>query len=281
MLTRGKRQVLDIDVTKPLQGVIALARGLEILQCFTLSRAHLGSAEIARLTGLPQPTVWRLCQTLVQQGFLLPTTSGQRLQLGTAALTLGIAASASFNALEIVRPRMQLLADQYKSAVSIASYERQHMVYLERCTAEVIFATNLQRGSRLPVHKCTLGWAYIAALEERPRDALLEKLREEYPQDKASINELAVSKLKQYQHNGFVMQRGLVHREIIALAIPIMPPTGSQPLTINCSSDIEIVSARQLKDEVEPQLREIADILLTLFVQDKPPSASNWLAPRR
>lgn len=281
MQTKVMKQVSEIEVTKPLQGVIALARGLEILQCFTVGRAQLGSAEIARLTGLPQPTVWRLCQTLVQQGFLLPTANGQRLQLGTAALTLGIAASASFNALEIVRPRMQLLADRYKSAVSIASCERLHMVYVERCTAEVIFATNLQRGSRLPVHKCTLGWAYLAALDERPRNALLDKLREEFPQDQESINELAVSKLKQYQRSGFVMQRGLVHREIIALAIPIMPPSGSQPLAINCSSDIENVSALQLKDEVEPQLREIADILLTLFVQDKPPSASTWLANRR
>ena len=40
--------------------VTALARGLQILQCFTTSRKQLGSAEIARLTGLPQPTAWRL-----------------------------------------------------------------------------------------------------------------------------------------------------------------------------------------------------------------------------
>jgi len=275
------RKFSEIETFKPFQGVIALARGLEILQCFTVTRAQLGSAEIARLTGLPQPTAWRLCRTLVQQGFLLPTANGQRLQLGTAALTLGIAAAASFNALEIVRPRMQKLADRYKSAVSIASCERLHMVYLERCTAEVIFANNLQRGSRLPVHKCTLGWAYLVALDERARAVLLDELREEFPQDQESINELAASKLKQYQRNGFVMQRGLVHREIIALAIPIAPPSGSQPLTINCSSDIKNVSARELKDEVAPELREIADILLTLFVQDKSPTAATWPANRR
>ena len=257
------------------QPVIALARGLDILQCFSVAKPQLGSAELARMTGLPQPTVWRLCQTLVQSGFLLPTASGHRLQLGTAALSLGIAASASFDALEVIRPRMQAIADRYKAAVSLAGCERLQMVYLERLTAEVILGTNLQRGSRLPIHKCTLGWAYLVALDDRPRAALIDRLRREYPDDAATIDTLAVSKLAQYQRHGYVLERGLVHREIIALAIPIVPPTGA-PLAINCSSDIGNVSVRQLEKEIAPQLRELAEILQTVFVNDATPTVANW-----
>lgn len=259
--------------TETRQPVIALSRGLDILQCFSVARPQLGSAELARMTGLPQPTVWRLCQTLVQSGFLLPTASGQRLQLGTAALSLGIAASASFDALEVVRPRMQALADRYKAAVSIAGCERLQMVYLERLTAEVILGTNLQRGSRLPIHKCTLGWAYLVALDEKPRAALIERLRKEFPDDAATIDKLVVSKLAQYERHGFVLERGLVHREIIALAIPIIPPNEAPPLAINCSSDIGNVSAKQLEKEIAPQLEELAEILKTGFVKDGSPTA--------
>src|SRR5207237_1641253 len=77
--------------------VTALARGLAILQCFTTTRKQLGSAEIARLTALPQPTVWRLCRTLVQAGFLGVAPGTQRLQLGASVLALGFAASAAFD----------------------------------------------------------------------------------------------------------------------------------------------------------------------------------------
>lgn len=261
--------------------VIALSRGLEILQCFSVARPRLGSAELARMTGLPQPTVWRLCQTLVQAGFLLPTASGQRLQLGTAALALGIAATATFDALEVVRPRMQAIADKYKAAVSIAGCERLQMVYLERRTAEVMLGTNLQRGSRLPIHKCTLGWAYLVALPERARMQLIERLRKEFPEDAATIDKLAASKLAQYERHGYVLERGLVHREIIALAIPILPHDGAQPLTINCSSDIGNVSARLLEEEIAPQLRELADILRAGFLRDAPATASAWLERHR
>lgn len=214
------------------------------------------------MTGLPQPTVWRLCQTLVQAGFLLPSVSGQRLQLGLAALSLGLTASATFDGLEIVRPRMQAIADRYGSAVSIATCERLDMVYLERRAAEKTLATNLQRGSRLPIHKCTLGWAYLAALDNKPRAQLLARLKKEYPEESELLERLARETFQQYTEFGYIWQRGLVHREIIALAIPIIPESDkAQPLAINISSDTANVSEATLRSEVAPQLRALADIL--------------------
>ena len=50
------------------QFVTALSRGLEVLRCFTAERVELGTTEIARLTSMPQPTVWRLCYTLSKLG---------------------------------------------------------------------------------------------------------------------------------------------------------------------------------------------------------------------
>lgn len=248
--------------TEPRQTVIALARGLEILQCFSIARPQLGTAEIARMTGLPQPTVWRLCQTLVQSGFLLPSVNGQRLQLGMAALSLGLSASATFDSLEIVRPRMQAIADHYGSAVSIAACERLQMVYLERRAAETTLATNLQRGSRLAIHRCTLGWAYLAALESRPRALLLARLKKEHPQDAELLDRLAKETLEQYKEDGFVLQHGLVHRGIVALAIPIIPKSDkAQPLAINISGDVANISEAVLRQEIAPQLRALADIL--------------------
>ncbi len=266
---------------EPRQPVIALTRGLDILQCFSVSRPQLGSAELARMTGLPQPTVWRLCQTLVHSGFLLPTANGQRLQLGTAALSLGLTATATFDGLQVVRPRMQAIADRYRAAVSIAACERQQMVYLERRTAEVILGTNLQRGSRLPIHKCTLGWAYLVALPDKARTQLIDRLRKDYPDDAASITELAVSKLEQYRTQGYVLQRGLVHREIVALAIPVLSPSGGQPLAINCSCDIDTTSSEELQNEIAPQLRALADILEASLLQEASAGTGNWLERTR
>jgi DNA-binding IclR family transcriptional regulator len=240
------------------QQVTALARGLAILQCFTTTRRQLGSAEIARLTGLPQPTVWRLCRTLVQAGFLSVAPGTQRLQLGASVLALGFAASAAFDILEIVRPQMQHLADRYNAACSVAGRDGLEMVYLQRCEAEAMFGMNLQRGSRLPIARTTLGWAHLVGLSQPARDALLLELRKQDPQQWRSIQSDLPQALRDYDRKGFLLRRGLTHREIIALAVPIVSTTSSQVFAINCSGNRSDLTARQLEDEIAPQLKELA-----------------------
>lgn len=245
--------------------VIALSRGLQILQCFSAAKPELGSAELARMTNMPQPTVWRLCQTLVHHAFLLPTPNAQRFQLGTSALAIGVAASATFSAIGHVRGRMQFLADRFKSAVSIATRENLDMVYLERCAAQVMVGTNMQKGSRLPMHKCTLGWAYLSALNDQARSALIGKLIAEYPEDRERIEALSISKPAELAETGYVLERGLIHRHIAALAIPIMSSAGPQ-FAVNCSCDTESVTQAQLRQEIAPALHEIAGILSAFFL---------------
>jgi DNA-binding IclR family transcriptional regulator len=246
------------NASEARQQVTALARGLAILQCFTTTRKQLGSAEIARLTGLPQPTVWRLCRTLVQGGFLAVAPGTQRLQLGASVLALGFAASAAFDILEIVRPRMQQLADRYNAACSVAGRDGLEMVYLQRCEAEAMFGMNLQRGSRLPIAKSTLGWAHLVGLPQPTRDALLRELRKADPEQSRSVESDLPNALRDYERKGFLLRRGLTHREIIALAVPIVSTTSSQVLAINCSGNRRDLTARQLEDEIAPQLKELA-----------------------
>ena len=40
---------------KDRQHITALAKGLQVLQCFTTSNPEMGISELARATGMPQP----------------------------------------------------------------------------------------------------------------------------------------------------------------------------------------------------------------------------------
>ena len=52
------------------QFATTLARGLEVLRCFTPLEPLLGNKEISVRTGLPKPTVSRLTYTLTKLGYL-------------------------------------------------------------------------------------------------------------------------------------------------------------------------------------------------------------------
>jgi len=98
MVTRksSTRAALDADEGREKSGgqplVTGLLRGLAVLRCFDHGRERLGSSEIARMTGLPQPTVWRLCKTLEHGGYLTADPDGSRFRPGLSILTLGYSA---------------------------------------------------------------------------------------------------------------------------------------------------------------------------------------------
>jgi DNA-binding IclR family transcriptional regulator len=114
------------------QFVTALARRLNILRCFTASRIELGKMEIANLTRLPQPTVWRLSHTRVKCGFLTPSQTGEKLRIRMPALGLGFAALSMMGCDENIRQEMQRLAADFHAAVSLAAPDRHEMWIIQR-----------------------------------------------------------------------------------------------------------------------------------------------------
>src|SRR5262249_24800494 len=106
------------------QFVTALGRGLDILQCFTPATPELGTSQLARMTGLPQPTVWRLCHTMTELGFLVQTPDQDRLRLGLPVLTLGYAVLASQRIGETPKPHIGGIAQRHQGAGSLGASAR-------------------------------------------------------------------------------------------------------------------------------------------------------------
>jgi DNA-binding IclR family transcriptional regulator len=100
-------------MAKDRQFVTALARGVEVLRCFSLEQPELGSTEIAEITGLPQSTVWRLCHTLQRLGLLVPGRDPQRLRPGYGLLSLGYATLAKSGVAEVAEPAMRDIAQRF------------------------------------------------------------------------------------------------------------------------------------------------------------------------
>src|SRR5260221_8907303 len=71
------------------QFATTLARGLEVLRCFTPLEPQLGNKEISVRTGLPKPTVSRLTYTLTKLGYLRHNMRLGKYQLGSAVLPIG------------------------------------------------------------------------------------------------------------------------------------------------------------------------------------------------
>jgi DNA-binding IclR family transcriptional regulator len=238
------------------QFVEALARGLEILRCFTPTTPELGGSEIARLTRLPQPTVWRLCHTMLALGFLVPGRHPDRLRIGIPALGLGYAVLASHPIGELARPYMEDIAKRYQGAVSLGSRDGLSMIYLQRCQGSSIILADLRVGSRVPLGYSATGWAYLAGLPAKEREDVLKEIRRAEGKQWKTVERRFRDALASYERTGYIVNRGSLHSQINAVAVPIYLPDGSAPFTLS-SGGINTVFD-------EPVLVAIAKELITL-----------------
>jgi len=255
------------DESADRQFVTALARGLKILRCFNADRRWLGTTEIARLTGLAQPTVWRLCHTLQKTGFLSAAPGKDKLQLGVAAIAIGGAALAGQEALEVIRPMLQELADRYQVAVALGRRDDSSIVYLLRCQGNSPLLMNLRVGSRIPLFHSAIGWAYLAACPaEEQAKLLLQAKKHGEVSDADELKAMRVE-LASYGKRGFVIHERPQYK-INTVASAIELPVGER-YVISCGGPASLLPQPLLRNEVGPLLAELAGKLQPVLLMGR------------
>ena len=241
--------------------VTALARGLDVLRCFTQERQELGTTDIAKLTGLPQPTVWRLCYTLSQVGCLMPGRSADKLRVGPGVLLLGHAAITFGGLGDFALPLMRPIADQFELSVSLGARDRNNMVIMQRSEAAGIVNVNLHIGSTLSLPSSSLGGAWLAAVQPDVRAQALEMIRDENP-DAWPERELHVKQaLKDYDELGFVFNLGRSHPDINAIGVPVISPDGTSVMALTGGGLRTRMTRDRLTKQVAPALKKLAQQL--------------------
>lgn len=244
------------------QFVTALARGLEILRCFGARRPELGTTEIAELTGLPQPTVWRLCYTLIKAGYLAPSPTRDKLRIGVGVLSLGYEAIGAIDIGDLAQREMQVVADDFHSAVSLATPDRLDMVIVKRAQSNSRLVVNLHVGSRLPIAASSSGWAYLAVLPAPQRAQLLHKLEAHYGRREWSgLWRKARAAIENFHKTGYVLSDGAYDPEINAVAIPVQPEDGAQIFTLVCGAPASMVPVKAFRTEIAPRLIRVGEII--------------------
>ena len=246
--------------------VTALARGLDVLRCFTPERVELGSTEIARAIGLSQSTVWRLCYTLQKAGYLLPGRDPEKLRVSPRVLSLGCGSVCQTGLVEAALPSMEEIARRFDASVSIATPDGLDMIIVGRAVAPTVLKLNFQVGSALAMERSALGYAYLAAIDDETRDPLLAQIEaksSDWPTARTRIGRA----LRSYRENGYVLGMRHYHADVNALGVPIVSPDGRRVMAMNCGGATSVMTPQVLEGEVANAMKSLASelsIMLTV-----------------
>ena len=214
--------------------VDALARGLAVLRCFTRQAPELGTAEIAKMIDLPQPTVWRLCHTLRQLGYLTQARSGKKLRLGVPVLGLGYSVLAGLDIAALSQPYMQELAERFQESISLAALDRLEVIFVQRCEVPSFMYAGAQAGSRSPITRAPAGWALLAGMTVEDREKVTAEIRATDPTGWVNMAGHVEAAIRQYAEVGFVTNFGKVQSEFHAVSVPIRSPDNKPVYALTC-----------------------------------------------
>ena len=240
--------------------VTALARGLAVLQCCGAAHAPQSVRQIVDQTKLPQPTVWRLCHTLVQLGYL-ERTQENRFRPGMPLLGLGYAALARRPLADLARPAMVRLAGAYNGTVSLGIRQDFDMVFIERVSGGTLIYPGLRPGSPISLLASAMGWAYLGALAPEERDALLQVARQRFSAEFERIRIALQEALRGFDDHGFVINPGILHPEINAIAVPIRGTSSSPVACLNFGGPKSVFSVDFLRTQMAPVVLKLANEL--------------------
>ena len=237
--------------------VTALARGLDVLNCYGASSKLLGNGELASRTGLPKSTVARLTHTLTRLGYLNYDPEACKYGLGPETLLLGGLMLSKLTVRELARPRMQKLADFSHGMVSLGMRSRLHMIYIENRRSDSALTLRLDVGSRIPIATTAMGRAYIAASSSTERDDIFNLIKSReghaWPQIKAGIEAAIV----EYERTGCCSSFGDWQEDVNAIAVAFVPTGGGPQLALSCGGPAFTLTRAHLIEEVRPKLLDL------------------------
>ncbi|HEU0200545.1 MAG TPA: IclR family transcriptional regulator [Burkholderiaceae bacterium] len=233
----------------------SLERGVEILRAFRPGADLLGNGELAERTGLSRATVSRLTQTLVGTGLLEHARRERAYRLAAPVLSLAHAMRSGSPVLHIAAPLMRKVAEKRRINVGLAVADRDEMVYLESVRYNrKVSLRNVVAGQRVPIELTSLGRAYLAAIPELQRAALLKQFKARRRSSWRALEREIEEAIDSVRTRGFCVASW--QPEVVALATPIV--VEDQPVYVLNMSVTTQVAPETVASDLSAGLMDLA-----------------------
>jgi DNA-binding IclR family transcriptional regulator len=249
---------------EPRYSVPALARGLEVLSLFTRERPILTGAQLAKLTGLPRASVFRMLQTLEHAGYVdrvgEPGTH-PAYRLGVAVLRLGFEFLSSMELTEQGRPVLESLSDACGHSSHIVVRDGRDVVVVAKALGRLATFHAIQIGARLPAHATVLGRVLLGGRSLMDIEQLYagQDMRAFTPSTPTTALALK-EKIDEAAAAGYSVSQGGFETGISTVAAPVFDAKKN----ICAAVSVTVLSARIAEDKLPMLVLQVREAAHTL-----------------
>jgi DNA-binding IclR family transcriptional regulator len=238
-----------------------VSRAFDVLRCFEGHEARLGNLEISNRCGLPRSTVSRLTHTLTRMGQLVYLPRDQKYRIGPSAVAMSTSMMKGLQLRNLIRLRLQDVAEQLPGTVGFVIPDRFHLVYLEYARAPNALGLHESTGSRIAIASTAAGHAYTAALDPNVADALIAEMEREIPEGAKLLKPRIEANRQFLRERGYVVACGLWSPHINGLAVPLWSPQYQTFVVVTIGLLAAMYDEKRLHREVAPQMLELSAVV--------------------
>ncbi|MBP3040315.1 IclR family transcriptional regulator, partial [Bacillaceae bacterium Marseille-Q3522] len=238
-----------MDEKENFKGLRTVQRSINIINCFSFDESELSLTEIANKIDLAKSTTSRILDTLVQNGLIQKNISNLKYKLGYKIYHLGRIAEKSFSIdiVEIARPFMEQLRNNFEESVGLYLLENNKRTCIERCGSNQSLRHVINIGETLPLEIGSGGKVLLAFQSKQFIDSRLNSIKSEQLRNKL-IDELPIIQ-KEYVAVSF-NERGA---GVNSIAVPIVGINN----TVNYCISISGPSTRFTAEKINSIKKEV------------------------
>ena len=234
-----------------------VSRAFDVLRCFEGHETRLGNLEISNRCGLPRSTVSRLTHTLTRMGQLVYLPRDQKYRIGPSAVAMSTTMMKGLQLRNLIRLRLQDVAEQLPGTVGFVIPDRFHLVYLEYARAANALGLHESTGSRISVATTAAGHAYTAALDAEVGNALIAEMERELPEAAKLLKPRIEGNREFLREHGYVVACGLWSPHINGCAVPLWSPQYQTVVVVTIGLLSAMFDEQRLHKEVAPRMIEL------------------------
>ena len=239
--------------------VSTLARGMQVLEAFSLESPQLTLTEIAAKVDLDKSTAFRVLHTFEQLGYLDRDPESRLYRLGLKLVQVGLTALNSLDLVQAARPHLKALFAQCGETTNMAVRDGSEILYVARHRAQQVLNVGLEVGSRLPVWCTAMGKAQLLDLSP---DQVRELVGEGPfpPAGPCAHRDLAalLANLDLVRVQGYALNDEELAVGVRSVAAPVRDGSGRIVAAINVSVPSARVSRAELEMRLAPMVVETA-----------------------
>lgn len=169
-----------MSATSSSERVSSTRRTLDVLMCFSRERHTLSSRELAAMTGIALPSLYRYVAVLRAAGIMSSDHQG-KLHLTARVISMAEAAEAADPLIEVADPFMRDLALATGETVLLSRWVEGAATCVHRIMSSHRLRTHYEPGEPVPLEHGASTRILLGAISKRDRDAALSKVAQEDP----------------------------------------------------------------------------------------------------